>query len=162
MIDRPAPPSRSGSRETAGDPFDLRRFVDAQSSAYDQALAELRQGCKRTHWIWFVLPQLRGLGRSQFARLYGLTGRQEAVAYLAHPVLGPRLRACVEALCAHRDRTAETMLGPVDALKFRSCLTLFEVAAPGETLFPDALVQFHGGERCARTLALLRELQADG
>lgn len=111
MIDRTAQRSRPGSRETAGDPFDLRRFVDAQSSAYDQAPAELRQGCKRTHWIWFVLPQLRGLGRSQFAQLYGLTGRQGAVAYRAHPVLGPRLRTCVEALRAHAGAAARTSGG---------------------------------------------------
>ena len=97
----------------------LDRFVRAQEGHYNQALAELKAGRKTSHWIWFVLPQLRGLGRSLMAHEYGLDGRAEAEAYLAHPLLGSRLRECVQAMLAHRDRPAASILGDIDALKFR-------------------------------------------
>jgi len=133
----------------------LQRFVQAQAADYTTALAELRAGLKRTHWIWYVLPQLRGLGRSTMARHYGIAGRDEARAYIAHPVLGPRLVACVQAMLAHQDRSAVDILGDVDALKFRSCLTLFAQVAPQEPVFAQALDRFCGGQRDDATLRLL-------
>jgi uncharacterized protein (DUF1810 family) len=137
------------------DHFNLQRFVDAQDGIYETALAELHAGRKRTHWMWFILPQLRGLGRSEMARFYGITGLEEAKAYLAHPLLGPRLRECVEALLLHAGRrSAEEILGPVDAMKLRSCLTLFESAGGGE-LFTRGLQLFFNGTADAKTLSLL-------
>ena len=132
----------------------LDRFVRAQQGGYDQALGELRAGRKTGHWIWFVLPQLRGLGRSSTAHEYGIAGREEAQAYLAHPLLGARLRECVQAMLTHTGRSAVSVLGDVDAMKFRSCLTLFDAVADDD-LFLNALDAFYGGERDAATLALL-------
>ncbi|WP_338505386.1 DUF1810 domain-containing protein [Sphingomonas kaistensis] len=133
----------------------LARFVAAQSGVYDLALAELRAGAKRTHWMWFVLPQLRGLGHSMMADRYGLEEIDEARAYLAHPVLGARLRECVAALLTHAGRrTAAEVMGVVDAIKLHSSLTLFE-AAGGGPLFARALDVFYGGERDRRTLAMV-------
>lgn len=132
----------------------LDRFIRAQDDLYEQALAELRAGRKTSHWIWFVLPQLRGLGRSSTAQEYGIADRAEAEAYLAHPVLGARLRECVQAMLAHADRPAARILGDVDAMKFRSCLTLFD-AVSTDALFHQALEAFYGGERDAATIALL-------
>jgi uncharacterized protein (DUF1810 family) len=133
----------------------LARFVAAQSGVYDLALAELRAGQKRTHWMWFVLPQLRGLGHSLMADRYGLEGIGEARAYLAHPLLGERLRECVSALLVHADtRSAAEMMGVVDAIKLHSSLTLFEAAGGGE-LFGRALDAFYAGERDRRTLAMV-------
>jgi uncharacterized protein (DUF1810 family) len=138
---------------------DLDRFVQAQAgkhgTTFDQALAELRAGRKTSHWIWFVLPQLRVLGRSQMARAYGISDLAQAQAYAAHPVLGPRLVACARAMLSHPGRSAESILGPVDALKFRSCLTLFEKAAPDEPAWGEALGCFYGGQRDEATLAAL-------
>lgn len=134
---------------------DLSRFVDAQEGVYPRALAELEAGRKRSHWMWFVLPQLAGLGRSQTARRYALSGLEEAKAYLAHPVLGPRLRECVRAVLKHPERSPHEIFGSPDDMKFRSCLTLFAAAAPDEPLFDDALRTFYDGERDARTLRLL-------
>jgi uncharacterized protein (DUF1810 family) len=137
----------------------LTRFITAQSGqdsvGYDEALAELRAGRKLTHWVWYVLPQLRALGRSAMAREYGLEGLDEAVAYAAHPVLGPRLVACVQAMLAHQGQRAEAILGPVDAMKFRSCLTLFERAAQDEPAWAQALERFYGGVRDEATLRLI-------
>lgn len=111
------------------DRFDLRRFVEAQQGIHEQALMEIRAGRKRSHWMWFVFPQLQGLGHGAMAQHYGLSGLAEARAYLAHPVLGPRLRECVRALLGHAGTSAARLLGEVDALKLRSCLTLFARAA---------------------------------
>ncbi|HSX92515.1 MAG TPA: DUF1810 domain-containing protein [Hydrogenophaga sp.] len=133
----------------------LDRFLQAQARDYEQALAELKAGKKRTHWIWYVLPQLRELGRSQMAREYGIRDRQEAIDYIAHPVLGPRLVECVNALLTHPERDAVEMLGDVDAMKFRSCLTLFGAVALDEPCFSKALTTFYGGEPDAQTLRLL-------
>jgi len=133
----------------------LDRFVRAQDRDYAQALAELKAGRKRTHWIWYILPQLRELGRSAMAREYGIAGRAEAAAYLAHPVLGPRLVACVHAILGHADRTAVEILGEVDAMKFRSCLTLFHAVAPDEPCFAKALKVFYQGQPDAETLRRL-------
>lgn len=137
------------------DPFDLQRFVEAQRRDYATALAELRSGRKRSHWMWYVLPQLRGLGMSGMAQRYGIASAHEARAYLAHPVLGPRLRECVAAMTALPGSDAEDVLGGIDALKFRSCLTLFAAVAPGEAGFAAALDKYYGGERDPRTLELL-------
>ena len=134
---------------------DLQRFVDAQESRIADALAELRAGRKRTHWMWFVFPQLRGLGHSQMARHFGIASRDEAVAYLAHPLLGPRLRDCVELVLAVRGRTAHEIFGSPDDMKLRSCLTLFGEVAGGDSVFDRALRQFCGGQPDAATLSLL-------
>ena len=137
--------------------MNLSRFIDAQAPIYADALAELRAGRKYTHWIWFILPQLRGLGHSHDATYYGLENAAEAAAYLAHPVLGARLRECVTAILTHKDKTAHTILGAPDDLKFRSCLTLFRaVAAPDDPLWQDALDQFYAGQPDAATLRLLK------
>lgn len=136
------------------DPFDLARFVTAQDPAYSVALAELRAGRKRSHWMWYVFPQLRGLGSSSLSWRYGVSGAEEATAYLAHRVLGPRLRESVEALLSTSCRDAAQILGELDALKFRSCLTLFH-AVSGEALFDEALERFFAGARDPRTLAAL-------
>lgn len=133
----------------------LARFVAAQSGVYDLALAELRNGRKRTHWMWFVLPQLRGLGNSMMADRYGLEDLDEARAYLAHPLLGPRLEECVAALLAHAgSHSAAEIMGVVDAIKLLSCLTLFE-AAGGGPVFARAIEAFYKGERDKRTLAMI-------
>jgi uncharacterized protein (DUF1810 family) len=133
----------------------LARFVAAQSGVYELALAELQAGEKRTHWMWFVLPQLRGLGHSIMADRYGIEDLSEAQAYLSHPLLGNRLRECVEALLAHAGaKSPAELLGVVDAIKWQSCLTLFE-AAGGGPMFAAALDAFYGGERDRRTLAML-------
>lgn len=136
-------------------PASLERFVQAQQDHYAQALAELRAGHKRTHWIWYVLPQLRALGRSSMAQRYGIADRSEAVNYLEHPLLGPRLVACVEAILAHPERTAADMLGEVDAMKLRSCLTLFAQVSTTQRCFADALEVFYGAEPDRQTLRLL-------
>ena len=134
----------------------LERFVQAQQPDYARALAELRAGRKTTHWMWYVLPQLRGLGRSSMAWQYGLDGRDEAAAYAAHPLLSPRLVECVQAMLRHEDRSAAQLLGEVDALKLRSCLTLFAAVAPHQACFAQALQRFHGGQADPATLRLLR------
>jgi len=136
------------------DPFDLQRFVDAQQGVYPQARDELAAGCKRSHWMWFVFPQLRGLGRSATAQHYGIGSKAEAQAYWAHPLLGPRLRECTELALAVDGRSANEIFGPPDDLKFRSCMTLF-AAATGERLFRRALDKYFGGSDDAQTLRLL-------
>lgn len=137
------------------DPYNLERFIDAQSETFEAALAELRAGLKQSHWMWFVFPQLAGLGHSPTSKFYAIASLGEARAYLAHPQLGPRLRASVEGLLAWAgQRTAEQILGPVDAVKLRSSLTLFDRASPGD-LFGRALDAFFGGVEDDRTLALL-------
>jgi uncharacterized protein (DUF1810 family) len=140
---------------------DLQRFVDAQRDTFDAALAELRAGRKQGHWMWFVFPQLRGLGRSETSRFYGLAGLAEAQAYAADAVLGPRLRAAADALLAlPADRDAVAVLGPVDAMKLRSCATLFARAAPDDPRFPALLERFFRGEPDALTDRLLAEARA--
>jgi uncharacterized protein (DUF1810 family) len=137
------------------DPFGLERFVAAQAPVIDTVLAELAAGSKRTHWMWFVFPQLAALGRSAAARFYGITSRDEALAYWRHPVLGPRLVQCCAALLPHGARGAEAVLGSVDALKLLSCLTLFMQVAPDEPVFRQLLEAFYGGVSDAATLDLL-------
>lgn len=141
------------------DPFDLQRFVDAEAhGVYETALAELRDGSKRSHWMWFIFPQLAGLGVSRTARHYAIVSLDEARAYLAHSLLGKRLSASVEGLMPLVGRrSAEQILGPVDALKLRSSLTLFDTAE-SKKIFAAGLEGFFGGERDGRTLALLNAL----
>jgi len=130
------------------DCFHLQRFIEAQDDGgtYEHALAELRAGRKRTHWMWFIFPQLAGLGRSATAQRYAIGSLDEARAYLAHPLLGPRLRECAQALlAAPADLTTHDILGATDALKLRSSMTLFARAAPDEPLFRDVLDRYYGG-----------------
>jgi len=133
---------------------DLTRFLDAQDGTYATALAELRAGAKRTHWIWFVFPQLRGLGRSATAEHFGIVSLAEAQAYLAHPVLGARLLECSQALIAHRGRSARDILGVPDDLKVRSSMTLF-ARAGGPPVCAQVLDAFYDGREDAATLDLL-------
>jgi uncharacterized protein (DUF1810 family) len=125
--------------------FDLDRFVDAQRDVYDDVVRELRTGRKVSHWMWFVFPQVQGLGRSWTSQRYAIRSLDEARAYLAHPILGPRLRECAGLLLATRDRTAEQIFGGIDAVKLRSSMTLFHRAAPDESAFRDVLDRFYGG-----------------
>jgi uncharacterized protein (DUF1810 family) len=144
---------RSGSN----DPYRLERFVTAQDAGgtYQRALAELRAGRKTSHWMWFVFPQVAGLGLSAMAQRFAISGLAEARAYLDHPVLGPRLRECTEAIAAVDDGTADRILGPVDAMKLRSCMTLFAAAAPEEPSFGEVLTRFFDGRPHEATLARL-------
>lgn len=134
---------------------DLSRFIEAQASTYANALSELRSGRKMTHWMWFVFPQIVGLGTSEMARKYAIRSLDEARAYLTHPILGARLRECTEILLNHSNRTAESILGPIDAVKLRSSMTLFECAADSPTPFPACLELYFGGERDEATLRLI-------
>jgi uncharacterized protein (DUF1810 family) len=137
------------------DPHGLARFVEAQAPVYAQALAELRAGRKRSHWMWFVFPQIAGLGTSAMARRYAIASLDEARAYLAHPVLGERLRECAQAMLSIEDRTAHDVLGSPDDLKFHSSMTLFHVAAPAEPVFESCLQKYFGGQEDPQTLARL-------
>ena len=130
-----------------GDPYDLQRFVAAQDSGgtYQRAAAELRNGRKASHWMWFIFPQIAGLGYSPAAQTYAISGLEEARAYLAHPVLGARLIECAAIVAGLSGRTAEQISGEVDALKLRSSMTLFMHAAPGEPVFRQILDQYFGG-----------------
>jgi uncharacterized protein (DUF1810 family) len=135
----------------SGDRFGLDRFVAAQDGVYETALGEIRRGAKRSHWMWFIFPQIAGLGSSAMAQLYAIASLDEARAYLAHPLLGPRLRACVEALQDLTGTTAEAVFGGIDAIKLRSSLTLF-VEAGGEPLYRAALERWFRGEPDMATL----------
>jgi uncharacterized protein (DUF1810 family) len=137
------------------DPFDLARFVSAQTGVFDQAIAELRAGRKRSHWMWFVFPQLRGLGHSPTARHFGVASHAESIAYLDHPVLGHRLEAATAAAHASSAPSLSALFGSPDDLKFRSSMTLFAIAAP-HGLFQAALDRWCGGDPDPRTLEILR------
>ena len=139
------------------DPYDLQRFVDAQDGVYEQARDELAAGRKTSHWMWFVFPQLRGLGHSGMAIKYGIASLAEARAYLAHPLLGPRLQECVRLALRIEGRSINEIFGSPDDMKFRSCMTLFQRAAPDEPLFADALRKYFDGTPDPRTLELLRQ-----
>jgi uncharacterized protein (DUF1810 family) len=147
-------PVEKSFSSSAADPFDLRRFVDAQDRVHDTVLTELRAGAKRSHWMWFVFPQLRQLGRSPTAVHYGIGSRDEAVAYLDHPILGPRLRECTR-LVAAAAGPIEQVMGHVDALKLRSSMTLFANATDDDRDFLDVLERHYGGEPDALTVELL-------
>jgi uncharacterized protein (DUF1810 family) len=141
----------------AADPFDLQRFVDAQAPVYETVVAELRAGRKRSHWIWFIFPQLAGLGRSPAAARFAISSLVEAQAYLDHHVLGPRLRACTRLVNSIDGRTVGEIFGWPDDLKVRSSMTLFAHATDDNTEFVTLLDKFYGGEEDPATLALLRD-----
>jgi uncharacterized protein (DUF1810 family) len=136
-------------------PFDLQRFVEAQAPIYEQVRAELRAGHKRSHWMWFVFPQIAGLGQSEMARRYAISSLVEAQAYLAHPVLGPRLRDCTGWVNSVEGRSIEDIFGHPDDLKFHSSMTLFARAAEDPVIFDAALRKYFGGRSDRLTLARL-------
>ncbi len=127
-------------------PYDLQRFVDAQDPVYDQVCSELRRGQKTGHWMWFIFPQLRGLGHSQMAHTFGISSREEAVAYLEHPILGERLRECTRLVNLVEGRSIHQILGYPDDLKFKSSMTLFASGTPENQIFQEALEKYFGGE----------------
>ena len=137
------------------DPYDLARFVEAQRDDHDRALAELAGGRKRSHWMWYVFPQIAGLGISATSRRYAVTGRAEAEAYLRHPVLGPRLVEICEAALGVEGRSAGEVFGSPDDMKLRSCATLFAAVAPPGSVFDRVLQKYFRGERDDQTLRLL-------
>ena len=139
-----------------GDPYDLERFVEAQADVIESVKRELRSGRKRGHWMWFVFPQVEGLGSSRTSRRYAIGSREEAAAYLAHPTLGPRLRECTEILNGLEGRTAHEVFGSPDDLKFRSSMTLFDAVADGDEPFGTALERYYDGPD-PKTLAFLRD-----
>jgi uncharacterized protein (DUF1810 family) len=137
------------------DPFDLQRFLDAQEHTYDDALAEIRSGLKRGHWMWFIFPQIDGLGYSSMSKRYAVQNADEAGAYLSHPILGPRLIEITEALLAVKGRTVRQIFGTPDDMKLKSCATLFAAVSPASSVFESVLERFYSGERDERTLQLL-------
>ncbi len=137
------------------DPYDLQRFVDAQDPVYERVRGELESGRKQSHWMWFIFPQIAGLGRSPMALRYAISSLDEARAYLEHPLLGPRLRECTRLVMQVAGRSAHQILGSPDNMKFRSCLTLFARAAPEERIFRNALEKYFDGEEDSLTLARL-------
>lgn len=142
--------------EPGNDPFDLNRFVTAQAPVYGRVVAELRDGRKRSHWMWFVFPQLRGLGGSPTAVRYGISSLQEARAYLSHELLGPRLRECTQLVNQVQGRSAEEIFGSPDDLKLRSSMTLFALAAQDAQDFSALLDRYYGGQQDPLTLAQLQ------
>ena len=143
---------------TSRPPQDLQRFVDAQHPVYDRVVQELRSGRKVSHWMWFVFPQLVGLGLSDMSRRYAITSLAEAQSYLEHPVLGERLRACTRSILTHAGTPAAAIFGSIDALKLRSSLTLFAIAGEPDDPFVACLEAFFGGVRDEATLHQLQEL----
>ena len=140
----------------AGDPYNLGRFVQAQEQNYDQALAEIKRGRKQSHWMWYIFPQFDGLGFSATSRRYSIKSRAEAEAYLSHPLLGPRLIECAEAILAVEGRSAFEIFGSPDDMKLRSCATLFASVSPPGSVYEKLLDKFFRGERDSKTLSLLR------
>jgi uncharacterized protein (DUF1810 family) len=139
----------------ADDPYDFQRFVDAQDPVYSRVCAELRSGRKRSHWMWFIFPQIAGLGSSAMAQRYAISSLQEAQAYLKHPVVGARLRECTRLMRDVEGRSALEILGSPDDMKFRSCLTLFARAAPDEPVFREALQRYFDRDEDSSTLERL-------
>ena len=140
------------------DRFQLQRFVDAQQPVYAAVLSELRSGRKRSHWMWFIFPQVAGLGHSATSRTFAVSSLAEAGAYLAHPTLGPRLRECAALVGSIEGRSIEQIFGHPDDLKFHSSMTLFARAAPQEPIFASCLQKYFSGQPDARTLALLSRI----
>ena len=139
------------------DTFDLNRFIDAQRAMYPDVLEELRSGRKRSHWMWFIFPQLAGLGHSETARFYAISGEAEATAYLNNPLLGARLLECTRTVLEHSGQSARAMFGTPDDMKLRSCMTLFASMAPEQVCFQQVLERFFDGESDAKTIALLEQ-----
>ncbi len=134
--------------------YNLQRFLDAQQGDYEHALTEIRNGRKYSHWIWYIFPQLKGLGMSYNSQYYGISGKEEAEAYLAHPVLGERLREITSAFLQLKSKTAEEVFGSLDAMKVLSCMTLFNEVAPGD-LFRQVIDQYYQGETDEMTKRML-------
>ncbi|MFO0822384.1 MAG: DUF1810 domain-containing protein [Gemmataceae bacterium] len=141
----------------ANDPHDLNRFVEAQMDGFQQALAEVRAGRKRTHWMWYIFPQFDGLGLSAMAQRYAIKSIAEAEAYLRHPVLGPRLRECCEAAASVEGRTAQDIFGSPDDMKLRSCVTLFARVSPPGSVFEKLLTKYFHGKPDEKTLDLISQ-----
>ncbi|MBX3305252.1 MAG: DUF1810 domain-containing protein [Nitrospira sp.] len=139
------------------DAYNLQRFLDAQERVYDTVLVELRAGRKSSHWIWFIFPQIAGLGHSNMAQQFAIASLDEAKAYLQHLVLGPRLRECTQLVLNVEGRSAEEIFGYPDNLKFRSCITLFMNAATDNTIFKDALLKYFDGQPDQSTLDILAQ-----
>jgi len=138
------------------DPYNLQRFVDAQQPVFAGVIEELKRGSKRGHWMWFIFPQLKGLGRTSQSNFFGIASLQEAAAYLQHPVLGPRLTQCTQLVNTVEGRSAEDVFGQIDAMKFRSSMTLFAQATPDNQIFIDALQKYFAGEFDPLTIEYLR------
>jgi len=145
-------PTSSGHTD---DIYDLNRFVQAQQGDYEQALGEVQSGRKRTHWMWYIFPQFQGLGSSEMARRYAIQSLDEATAYLAHPILGPRLIACAEAALQVEGRSANAIFGSPDDMKLQSCATLFAQVSPPDSVFERLLGKYYSGQGDGKTLALL-------
>jgi uncharacterized protein (DUF1810 family) len=143
------------SASDLGDPFDLNRFISAQEGIYVRALAELRDGLKRSHWMWYVFPQIAGLGHSPTTRRYSIKSLEEARQYLAHPVLGPRLKECTEAVLAVQGQSASDIFGHPDDWKLQSSMTLFELVSGPQSVFSRVLDKYYEGKRDARTLQIV-------
>ncbi|HIK44768.1 MAG TPA: DUF1810 domain-containing protein [Leptolyngbyaceae cyanobacterium M65_K2018_010] len=139
------------------DPYNLGRFVQAQAPIYPEVLAELRQGHKTQHWMWFIFPQIKGLGRSEMAQKFAITALAEAKAYLDHPLLGPRLRECTQIVVGLEGRSAEEIFGSIDSLKFRSSMTLFTQATRQHQIFQAALLKYFAGDPDPRTIGILKD-----
>jgi uncharacterized protein (DUF1810 family) len=150
----------SVSENPMSDPYNLQRFVDAQNPVYDEVCSELRDGRKKSHWMWFIFPQVEGLGSSQMARKFAISSLAEAAAYLAHPVLGSRLTECTRLVDLVEGRPIEEIFGYPDDLKFRSSMTLFAHAAPDNQVFADALQKYFSGEFDPATLARLPAIKS--
>jgi uncharacterized protein (DUF1810 family) len=138
------------------DTFNLQRFIEAQDPGYDSVLEELRAGQKRCHWMWYIFPQIQGLGVSAMSRKYAISSRDEAKAYWEHPILGSRLRECTKLVMNVEGSTAEQIFSYIDSLKFCSCMTLFERSATDPTIFSSALLKYFGGKPDQRTLDILK------
>jgi len=139
----------------ANDPYHLQRFLTAQAANYEQALRELHGGRKHTHWIWYIFPQVAGLGHSRIAQEYAIRSKEEALAYLAHPLLGDRLRQCCAALLEHTDKPITSIMSYPDDLKLRSSLTLFAAISEADSIFARTLSTFYGGDSDVNTIAFL-------
>jgi uncharacterized protein (DUF1810 family) len=151
----PLPVAESNQLGTESDPHDLNRFIQAQHDDYSNALSEIRSGRKRSHWMWYIFPQYDGLGSSSASRRYAIKSIAEAKAYLSHPVLGPRLVECIEAVLGVEGRSASEIFGSLDDMKLKSCATLFAEVSPTGSVFERLLATYYGGERDAKTHSLL-------
>jgi uncharacterized protein (DUF1810 family) len=147
--------TRGNSASESNDPYDLARFISAQEGVYDRALAELQSGLKRSHWMWYIFPQIDGLGHSPTTRHYSIKSLEEARQYLAHPVLGARLVACAEAVLAVSGQSASDIFGHPDDWKLQSSMTLFELVAGPRSVFERVLDKYFQGKRDARTLQIV-------
>ncbi len=142
------------------DPFNLQRFVDAQKGEFESVLLELRKGAKRGHWIWYIFPQLGGLGRSRNSDFFGISSRAEADAYLKHPILGQRLRDCTAIVNSLEDCSINAIFGGIDSVKFRSSMTLFSAVSPDMQIFEQALEKYFSGKTDPLTLDILRRMES--